>query len=149
MTRAPQAHEILAADPAERSHFGQLARLLIDADAEDSILLVHGEDRLALPRVAAVALRAIVERLADGTAIALVPLHRQVRTQEAADLLDVSRPHLVELQQQGEIPFSWTGKQRRIRLEDVLAYKARRDRERRQHLDEVVQLTEELGLYDE
>lgn len=149
MTRSVQGHEIISADSTERLRLGQVARLLEGVDDVGSILVVHGEERVALPRAAAVALRAIVARLANGTPLALVPLHRQLRTQEAADLLGVSRPYLVDLLEQGVIPFTRTGKQRRVRLEDLLAYKTGRDDERRQHLDEVVRLSEELELYDD
>jgi excisionase family DNA binding protein len=149
MPRAIHAQEIIAADNPERSRFGQVARLLERAEDDGEVLVVHGDTRIALPRPAAVALQAIAERLARGNALALVPLHRDLRTQEAADLLGVSRPYLVGLLEQGAIPFSWTGRQRRVRLEDLLAYRDRRDRERRQHLDEVLRLSEDLGLYDD
>jgi excisionase family DNA binding protein len=149
MTRTVQAHAIISADIPERPQLSQIARLLDDAEDAGSVLVVHGEVREALPRAAAVALRAIVESLADGTAIALVPLDRQLRTQEAADLLGVSRPHLVRLLEQGEISFTWTGRQRRVRLQGLLAYKALRDGERRKHLDELMRLSEEFVLYDD
>lgn len=69
-------------------------------------------------------------------------------TQQAADLLKVSRQYLVRLLDEGKIPYDRTGKHRRLKIEDVLAYKQKRDAERDQSLDELAKLTEELGGYE-
>lgn len=70
-------------------------------------------------------------------------------TQQAADLLNVSRQYLVRLLEEGRIPFTRTGKHRRLRIEDVLAFKEHRDRERCAGLDELARMSEEVGGYDE
>jgi excisionase family DNA binding protein len=69
--------------------------------------------------------------------------------QEAADILHVSRPFLVKLLEEGQIPYFRTGTHRRIHFQDVMAYKVRRDAERREALDELTRLGQEMGLYDE
>jgi excisionase family DNA binding protein len=79
----------------------------------------------------------------------VAPLAQRLTTQEAADLLGVSRPTLIKLLADGRIPFEQPGRHRRIRLDDLLAYRDRRRNERSNSLDELVQQTDALGLYDE
>lgn len=94
-------------------------------------------------------LREIVHHLAHGKAIAIVPVNQELTTQEAADILNVSRPFLVKLLEQGEIPFTRTGSHRRIRFDDLIAYKRHRDAERRRGLARLTQMSQEMGMYDE
>jgi excisionase family DNA binding protein len=84
-----------------------------------------------------------------GRAISIVPLAKELTTQEAADLLKVSRPFLVKLLEQGNIPFIKVGTHRRVLFDDLMEYKKQRDTKRRQGLAELTQLSQELGLYDE
>jgi excisionase family DNA binding protein len=78
----------------------------------------------------------------------VVPVGREVTTQQAANVLNVSRQYLVRLLDDGRIPFRKTGKHRRLRIEDVLSFKEGRDAERRTSLRELSRLTQELGGYD-
>lgn len=78
-----------------------------------------------------------------------VPVGAVMTTQQAADLLNVSRQYLVRLLDDGKLPYDRTGKHRRLKMEDVLAYKKQRDLERDNKLDEIAKLTEELGGYGE
>jgi excisionase family DNA binding protein len=71
-----------------------------------------------------------------------------VTTQQAADLLNVSRQYLVRLLDESRLPFRKTGKHRRLRIEDVLAFKEARDKDRRVGLRVLSQMTQELGGYD-
>ncbi len=79
----------------------------------------------------------------------MVPVSMELTTQEAADILNVSRQYLVRLAEDGSIPCTKTGKHRRLRAQDVLAYKSRRDRQRKKALSKLTQLSQEFGLYDE
>ena len=79
----------------------------------------------------------------------MVPVHQELTTQQAADLLNISRQYLVRLLEEGKIPYTRTGKHRRLRIDDVVAYKQARDRERSESLDELARLSDELGGYDE
>lgn len=69
-------------------------------------------------------------------------------TQEAADLLNISRPTVVRLLTDGEIPYTMRGRHRRVLLRDVLDYRERTRREQRQALDEMAAAGEEAGLYE-
>jgi excisionase family DNA binding protein len=89
------------------------------------------------------------ELLAEGTSVSVVPVEEELTTQQAADLLNVSRQYVVKLLDNEELPCSMVGTHRRVRLKDVLAYKQLRDRKRREQLKELTQLSEELGGYTE
>jgi excisionase family DNA binding protein len=90
----------------------------------------------------------VVETLSQGLAITIAPHNTMLTTQEAADLLDISRPTLVRLLTDREIPYSVRGRHRRVLLRDVLDYRERTRQERRQTLDEMVAAGEDAGLYD-
>lgn len=82
--------------------------------------------------------------IARGETVTLVPLSRQLTTQEAADLLNVSRPFLIKLIDQGELNCEMVGTHRRIALRDVLTYKAKRSEGRRMALSEMQDIAEDL-----
>lgn len=106
-------------------------------------------ERISLPPSVFHVLERVIEVLARGDAITVVPVGKQLTTQQAADLLNVSRQYLVRLLDEDRLPYTRTGKHRRLRIEDVLAFKEKRDQERGAALDELTQLSEELGGYDE
>ena len=101
-----------------------------------------------LPTPVADALKQIVHYLARGQAVTLAPVESELTTQQAADLLNVSRPYLIKLLEDGRISFTKTGTHRRIRLSDVLVYKEQRDSERRRGLAELARLSQEFGEDD-
>ena len=92
--------------------------------------------------------QSILEAMAAGHGVMVFPQHAELTTMEAADILNVSRPYLIGILDKKEIPFRLVGRHRRIRLEDILEYKERIDREREAILDQMVREAEELGLYD-
>ena len=93
-------------------------------------------------------LERVAEVMARGDSITVVPVGRELTTQQGADILNVSRQYLVRLLDEGRIPFTKTGKHRRVRIEDVLSFKDRRDRERRATLAELTQMSEDFGDCD-
>jgi len=88
----------------------------------------------------------VAEELERGNGVSVLPLHRQLTTTEAAQLLNVSRPHVITLVERGELPFEKVGTHRRIRLADVIAYRHAQDQRRREALHDMVRQGEDLGL---
>jgi excisionase family DNA binding protein len=105
-------------------------------------------ERLDLPEAVFRLLKDIVRNMQLGRAIVLIPENQQLTTQRAADLLGVSRPHLVKLLETEELPYHKVGSHRRIYLKDLLAYQRRRDVERKAALDRIAKEAFESGLYD-
>ncbi len=93
-------------------------------------------------------LRRVVHHLSEGQVVTLVPVNKELTTQEAANILNVSRPYLVKLLERGEIPYTKTGTHRRVRFSDLMAYKRERDDRRSEGLDVLTRMSEDLGLYD-
>jgi excisionase family DNA binding protein len=91
----------------------------------------------------------IVNEMDRGNGITIMPVHAELTTQQAAELLNVSRPYLIKLLRDDEIPFHKVGRHRRVRVEDLLAYKERRDSKRRRLLQKMTREAQEAGLYDE
>jgi excisionase family DNA binding protein len=102
---------------------------------------------LALPTAVVDILRQATAMLSSGEAVALLAVGRELTTQQAADLLNVSRQYVVKLVNEGRIPCTKTGKHRRLLMDDVLAFKQTRDSERESRLNELVTLTDEFGGY--
>ena len=101
---------------------------------------------IPLPAPALMLLNEILVELANGHAVTVAAPHRELTSQQAADLLNVSRPYLVGLLEKRAIPFRRVGNRRRVRLTDVLAYRRREELERQRILDELTAETEHLGI---
>lgn len=93
-------------------------------------------------------LRDVVRALSQGLAISIAPHNTMLTTQEAADLLNISRPTLVRLLTDGEISHTMRGRHRRVMLRDVLDYRDRTRCDRRQALDQLAADAEEDSLYN-
>ncbi len=130
----------------ETEQISQLNQVLKKEKIPARLVTEEGE-QLSIPEEVYQLLRYSVALMASGQRIQLLSQSQQLTTQEAADLLNVSRPYLIKLLELGEIPYTKVGTHRRINLEDVLKYKEKRDHQRRQTLDELIVMTSEAGLY--
>lgn len=105
-------------------------------------------ETVTLPEAATRMLLHILDEMAHGNAVALVPLHAELTTQQAADMLNVSRPFVVRLIEDARLPHRKVGTHRRVRVDDVLAYRRRAEEDRDAALLELAKETRRLGLGD-
>ena len=104
------------------------------------------EQPIELPAGAVSLLVDILDSMAAGRGVTLVPEHVELTTVQAAEFLHVSRPFLIKLLEEGRIPYRKVGQHRRIRMDDVMAYKTAIDREREAILDELAAEAQELNM---
>ncbi len=138
-----------AAEAAEAS-LRDLARFRATYGLRQASLTLdlEGDQRASVPITAAVLdlLQGILVQMAQGNAVTLMPVHAELTTQQAADLLNVSRPFLIERLERGEISFRKVGTHRRIRLADLMAYNHAIDKQRAGAFDELAAQAQELGM---
>jgi len=144
-TTLPAQHEVHTAALGQRT----LAAYLADDQTTQHIQIFDKHNQahqIELPTTALRLLADVLAEMADGNAVQVVPVHAELTTQEAADLLNVSRPHLVKLLEDGKIPFHRTGKHRRVRLADLMQYKQARMRVSEAAMAELALQAQELGM---
>jgi len=139
---------VLSPDPSERDDMVELREQLarIAARQERPVARLVGPDgsEVEIPASAFAALQAVVRDMARGLTVTLIPHDRELTTKEAADILGVSRPFLVKLLDRGEIPYHRVGTHRRLKVEDVLAYRELRAARRREQLRKLTELSEQV-----
>ena len=112
------------------------------------IIIGRGGTPTPIPESVFFLFERIVEILTRGDAVTVVPVGKELTTQQAADMLNISRQFLIRLLDERKLPYSKTGKHRRLKIEDVLAYKEKRSQERRAGLRKLSELTQDFGGYD-
>ena len=140
-------HEPITANESERPALRKIEEVLRSAHSMSKLVGPAGEE-IELPASVFQVLRSSVYHMMQGEAISIVPINKELTTQEAADILNVSRPYLVKLLEQGKMPFIKVGSHRRIRFSDLIVYKKRREEEHRQALAKMAHISEDAGLYD-
>ena len=101
---------------------------------------------IELPTGAISLLIEILDAMAAGRGVTIIPENAELSTVQAAEMLNVSRPFLIKLLESGRIPHRKVGKHRRIRIEDVMSYKSTIDREREAVLDQLAAEAQEQGM---
>jgi excisionase family DNA binding protein len=126
----------------------RLAALLGEQTEYRIQLLENGQPGqvLAVPAAAMRLLVHVLSEMANGNAVTVIPVHAELSTQQAADLLNVSRPFLVRLLEDGKIPFHKVGTHRRVRFSDLVDYKNRTDTQRLKALDELAEQSQRLDM---
>lgn len=114
-------------------------RVRIEPDGEQ-------EDAISIPVSAFRLLADILTEMGKGNAVTLIPVHAELTTQQAADLLNVSRPFVIQQMEEGAIPHRKVGTHRRVLFRDLVAYKRRMDQDRLKALEQLSTLDQELGL---
>jgi excisionase family DNA binding protein len=104
------------------------------------------EDEIVLPAPAFKLLVEVLDEMARGNAVTILPLHAELTTQQAADVLNVSRPYVIKLLDEEVIPFRRVGNRRKVRVADLLAYKRQDDAARAAAADELAAEGQRLGL---
>lgn len=104
------------------------------------------EEFITIPKKAMSILSAIIENMADGKSISIIPSKSELSTQQVADMLNVSRPHVVKLLETKIIPFKKVGSHRRILLKDVMQYKEKLAKEREVQLESLANQAQKLNL---
>lgn len=136
----------ISAEESEQETLDQLETLLAAGGGDGVPKLVGGQGQeMVLPESVVALLRQVVHQLARHKVVSIVPRGRELTTQEAAELLHVSRPYLIRLLDQGAMHYTRTGTHRRIRFDDLMRYKAQRDAAREQAQDELARLNQEVG----
>ncbi len=136
--------------PSERdSSLAETSRQLLSKyGKKDMKLRIEGkEDTLLLPASVVRLLQRILNEMAEGNAVTLVSLEAELSTQQAAEVLNVSRPFVVKLLDAAELPHRMVGTHRRVFLKDVLKYKEKMCRQSREALQDLAKVSQDMGLY--
>ena len=124
-----------------------LASHLRDGDPIKLLVLDDSSrETVAIPASAVRLLVRVLEEMGRGNAVTLIPVHAELTTQEAADMLDISRPSLIQLLDDGKIDYRRVGTHRRVRFESLIKYKRQVDAARRAALAELAAYDQELGI---
>jgi excisionase family DNA binding protein len=131
----PTAHEIALAKEGSR----ELSMVMSTPEEtqEISVCMGHSEQKVHLPASAIQLLMDVLVNISQGNAVQIVPVLAELTTQQAADILLVSRPYLVKLLDEGKIEHRKVGSHRRIRYNDLLKFKTQEERARKSVLDEL------------
>jgi excisionase family DNA binding protein len=139
----PTSDEIEAAGVAARAlaNAAKGRKLRVSDESGES------EASVELPASLFKTLIKVLAQIGNGNTVAVIPIQAELTTQQAADLLNVSRPHLIKLLEQEAIQHHMVGTHRRVRAKDLLNYKAKTDQQREAALGRIAEIDEKLGLY--
>jgi excisionase family DNA binding protein len=134
--------------PRDHSVLDELLRFLQAHQSEGILVAPGGEEQTRIPAEVYHILREVVTVMGTGQAITIAPVSQRLTTSQAAELLGISRPTLIALLDDGEIPYERPRRHRLLRLDDVLSYRERQRKNRRELLREMTRQAAADGLYD-
>ncbi|QVX39868.1 helix-turn-helix domain-containing protein [Ralstonia solanacearum] len=141
----PSEEDVMLAREAGRT----LAAVLATGTAVRQVDIRDGSGRVRsvqMPAAALQLLQDVLDQIEKGCAVSVVPVHAELTTQEAAQMLGVSRPFFVQMLEKGDIPFHKIGTHRRVRYRDVVDYKKRLDTQRREALEALTEQAQALDM---
>lgn len=141
------ARAVYQAPETESDEIQELYKLFLSEKAP--ALVGPNRESIPLPESIYSILRQVLGYLRQGKGVSVIPVMQELTTQQAANLLGVSRPFLIEILNRGEIPFHKTGTHRRIYRKDVMDYQGRRDMGRKRILAEIARRAVAEGDYDQ
>jgi len=145
MTKLAERPILPSPDDAELA--AQASRQLLRTRHDSAELRVQvGDETLRLPKAVGDLLYRLLAEMAQGNAVTVIPVHAELTTQEAADFLNVSRPYLIRLLEEGKVPFSMVGTHRRVKFSDLATFRKKSEDERRKAMEELAAQAEELGM---
>jgi excisionase family DNA binding protein len=152
VSAAAEEGRLITAEADEQTRLETIEKMLTERPArqpsENWPALVGADgQRISLPPSLYRVLREVLQPLREGAAVTIVPVEKELTTQQAADLLSVSRPYLIKLLERGEIPYRKVNRHRRITFGDVMAYKRRRYERRQQAIERMAEISEEASDY--
>jgi len=140
-------HDPVSPTPDESALARASSRRLAPFLAKElKIRIPNSKEAIVLPAAAVRLLVELLSEMAEGNAVTLIPIHAELTTQQAADLLAVSRPFLIEQLESGKLPFRKVGTHRRVLFQDIMKLKTDLDRRRRATLDKLAADAQEHGM---
>lgn len=139
MAVSPEQHTVLPSDESGGEDMQRFASALAEVPSQErgrAKLVGPDNAEVEVPEQVYEVLRDVAVAMSQGLAVTVAPHDTLLTTQEAADMLNISRPTLIRLLHEGEIAYEQRGRHRRVRLADVLDYQHRSRQERRAALDE-------------
>jgi excisionase family DNA binding protein len=133
---------------AQESYIRLSASLDRLSTTNPEIEIEETEEKIRIPLSALKLLADILKEISQGNPISIVPIATEVTTQAAAEMIGCSRPHIVKLLEEEEIPYTKVGKHRRIKYEDIIKYKKAMKMRQKKNIQRLMELDEKSGLYD-
>lgn len=141
-------HTLIGPEERDLETIKRVADDLVANPDTNYVLVDEQHSEVKLPPALVRVLMEAARQLAKGNSVSILHYEQELTTQQAADLLQVSRPYLIRLLEEGKIRHHLVGSHRRIRLGDLLDYKSTRDSLRTANIREMVRVSESLGLYE-
>lgn len=140
---------LIVQPPKNKEELNEIMELVKKISNMDKFIMTKADgESIELPQVISQVLYEIITILSQGGSMTIIPMDKELTTQQAADILNVSRPYFVKLLENDIIPYHKTGTHRKILMKDLIEYKNQISKKRKVKLSEMIDLSQGLGLYD-